>query len=454
MALLFSIPTRDRTEILLPGLVAWGEGLRAANKEAEFLVWDSSSDGGRALAQGLPRLAFADRIHLFDRSLRKDFVRELSSALGEDLAFALGSEGIPGLYGSSRNALLLLGAGKPFAFLDDDVRPEFRLPRDFLEDPLESECADPTSIHPYASDEELAALAGPIQGLPAGAYDFLEAPPDGQDSFDRPPAALNFGSWGDMGMPGARYLLSARLQVDSRVYEEGTAYELALAGREAFRSVSAPTAGGLFFMPMHALLDARSLLPPFSPRGRGEDMLWGVSLGVLHPERTLAYSPWSVHHCPPGRISGGRAEAVAWVPRINDLLIFELARGQGRGYGDLGGDILERYGSGPEMSEGFYRDLLERAGRARMAGLERLLSGFDAQPEAWARDLESSLASIAEALGKGTLALPVEFGAYEDLAAYLAGFGRLLQAWPEIWQEALKLGPEFLERSRIRTKAC
>lgn len=450
MARLFAIPTRDRQDYLLSGLMAWEEGLGEAYQAVEFLIWDSSGDGGAVLARELSRLPFARRIHHFDRALRQDFVRELALRVGQEPSFALESEGGPGLFGSSRNALLLLGAGSAFAFLDDDVRPDFRLPLDLLEDAFESDSADPTSLHPYNSEGDLAAFAGPIRGLPTGVYGFLEGSFEGLDGFDRRPAALNFGSWGDMGMPGARYLLSARLQVDPGIYDDETTYGLALDGRQVFRSVSAPTVGGLFFMPMHALMDARSLLPPFSPRGRGEDLLWGVSVGVLHPERTLAYSPWSVHHCPPPRVSGGRAEAVAWEPRINDLLIFELARSRGLGYEALGGALLDRCGTESGDFQGFYGNLLERAGRARMAGLQNLLVSYDAQPEAWARDLESSLAAVSAVLGKPTPVLPVEFPSLEALAAYMRDFARLFQAWPEIWQAALELGPDFLERSRIR----
>lgn len=449
---LFAIPTRDRQDFLLPGLLAWEEELGKAGQVAEFLIWDSSRDGGASLAQELFGLSFANRIHLFDRALRQEFVRKLTSRVGHDLSYALESEGSPGLYGSSRNALLLLTAGRIFAFLDDDVRPDFRLPHDFLKDSLESDSADPTSIHPYASEEELASLAGHVQGLPLGVYGFLESSLDDFDGFERQPAALNFGSWGDMGMQGARYLLSARLQVDPEIYGDGTAYELALAGRQVFRSVSAPTVGGLFFMPMHALVDARSLLPPFSPVGRGEDLLWGVSLGVLHPERTLAYSPWSVHHCPQARESGGRAEALAWQLRINDLLLSELGAGLGKevGYQDLGGALLRRCGASAGAFEEFYRDLLDHSGQARVDSMHRLLSGFDAQPESWARDLESSIEAIKAVLQRSPPEIPAEFESSESLAAYMRSFGRLLQAWPEIWQAALELGPEFLERARLR----
>jgi hypothetical protein len=396
------------------------------------------------------------KVLLADTSIRLSFAAALRREAGEGAAFALDG-GTPGealppeSYGATRNLALLLAAGSRFAFCDDDVLPDFRIPSSFSEEAFESDEKDPTLIYPYRKSEGLESFSLSVEGLPIDAYPYLLRGSD--DAFPRRPAAICFGTWGDGGMPSSRYLLMNRGQVASELFFDEEAYEEAMNGRSLLRATDARISGGLFFIGMHAILDASALLPPFSPLGRGEDTLWGASVAALHPELAICHTPYCVHHDPLPRASSGKAGALGWGMSLDSILLFLVAKrrtdGGPEAYRTIGKEILELSSRSAEGLRELLYGIALAAAESRLATYKQALDAWDSSPSWWARDVEGAMAAVRSDIEAYTPKAPHELADLDAFAAYLSGFGRMLQAWPETFAAARRLGPEFLEAARL-----
>jgi hypothetical protein len=96
------------------------------------------------------------------------------------------------------------------------------------------------------------------------------------------------------------------------------------------------------------------------------------------------------------------------------------------------------------------RDLRVAAAEARIASLSNLGEAWGWEPEFWAQDVKGSIASVKNEIASRE-SLPVELPEAQKLASWIGCLGHSLQAWPAIWLAALDLGPEFLERARIKS---
>jgi len=277
--------------------------------------------------------------------------------------------------------------------------------------------------------------------------------------------ALCYGTWGDTGIPANRYLLGLRNIVDTglpSVYEEAN-YGSALESRMIFRAPLRTTVGGKTFMGGHIALDARSVLPPFSPAGRDEDGLWGFCLGILQPNCLVAYPRQAVLHAPPVARKSSREEALTWDHCLNEtlkvLLVLLGSRHEkdSTAYVLLGNRLAAiATGSRPELR----RNLAEATARsisARIALLEKALNEYKT-PAAWVADVETAIESLLLRLERPGFYIPREFSgmdpvsAENTLADYLLRFAELLQAWPTIFAAAEKLAPDLLQRARLSNR--
>jgi len=487
---LLAIPTRDRFRTLDRSLRAWGAALTRESSLPDILVADDSGNEASLSNEVVEAFSatYSGSTCYLDRSARVALMEALESPCGRAAAFALGLEGGPdnlGRYGAARNFILLASAGRAVAMADDDMLPEFRLHPIASGGLALSSEPDPTMLRPFGDIDALENWVSPSQStieephrlllgrssreilLEAGLLDLGRADTTLLDSAlagDDRVAALCFGTWGDSGIPANRYLLGLRNLVDPGlpdIYETGN-YQSALEGRMVFRSPLRSTVGGKVFMGGHIALDARSLLPPFSPGGRDEDGLWGFCLGILHPDCRVAYPAQAAFHKPPESRVSKREDALRWDHCLNDTLRVVLGLLASRhehgevAYTSLGGR-LRAVASGPRPE--FRRVLAESSARsiaARIGILERALAEYGGEPEVWAADVEAALGSLAARLEEPRFWLPREIEKLEPseaetiLADYLVRFGELLQAWPEMFKAAMKIGPEILESARIR----
>ena len=494
---LLAIPTMDRPGTLERALDAWKAVLDAGNGTSSvetgfpsILVSDDSVNEvplAKAVVESFAS-SYSGSTLFLDRAARIALTDALVPTGGRAAAFALGLEGGPaglGRYGAARNMILLASAGRAVALADDDMLPDFRVHPDASSGLALSSEPDPTIIRPYADrhglEYWLALAEGPVESphrlllgrttrellLESRQIDLRNADAALLESAlgtESRIAALCFGTWGDSGIPANHYLLALRGLVDSKAPEvyEGGNYEAAICGRMVFRSTLRTTLGGKVFMGGHIALDARSLLPPFGPCGKGEDGLWGFSLGILHQELMIAYPASAMLHVPPNTRSSSREEALRWDLWLNETLRVALGLLASRhengeaAYTSLGGR-LKAIASGPLPA--FRSALAEASARsivARIGLLERALDQYGGAPAAWAADVESAIASLVARLDEPRFWLPREFETLEPLeaeatlAGYLVRFGELLQAWPDMFESASRLGPELLERAKVR----
>lgn len=465
----FAWPTRDRPSVLRRGLEAWRSALAEGGfGTPDLLVADDSAiEVGSTLSVAQEAAAsYPGKVLLLDKAFGKRLAEtlggELGGEAGEAASFALGigrdSEAAIGRYGAARNLILLALAGRAFAMSDDDVLPEFRQSGDASEQAFESETPDPTIMAPYSDEAELESLSPRIAKFPGDLYGQLLGAGYTAESggLARSVAALCFGSWGDSGLPASRYLLSGRAAAQEFIYEDEAAYEAAMCGRSLYRAAPAVSVGGTFFMGMHTALDARGLLPPFSPIGRGEDGLWGAMLRFLHPDLAIAYAPLAVRHAPSEARQASREAALAFSFRLNDLLLYLLLEGgiregtQAEAYAALGSD-LEELSRRPAPA--FCRALAElrsRVAESRIAILDAALAAYDGEPGFWARDVREARARAALELEREDFILPDDFAdGAPALQDYVGNLGRLISAWPSIFGAAARLSPELLLTARL-----
>lgn len=490
---LLAIPTKDRHGTLERALNAWKDALGELPVEGslpDILVSDDSVNEYALTKSVVESFAatYAGSTLFLDRVSRIAFAEALVPAGGRAAAFALGLDGGPaglGRYGAARNLILLAAAGRAVALADDDMLPDFRIHPDASKGLSLSSDPDPTVIRPFADCGVLADWLSPAEGtvesphrsilgrstrellLESEALDVSNADSTLLESslgIESRVAALCFGTWGDSGIPTNRYLLALRGLVDPRATEvyEVDKYEEALCGRMVFRSTLCTTLGGRVFMGGHIALDARSLLPPFGPYGKDEDGLWGFCLGILHQELMIAYPARSMLHEPPNARSSTREEALRWDLWLNETLRVVLGLLASRhesgeaAYTSLGGR-LRSIASGPRP--GFRSALAEASARsiaARIGLLEQALAEYGREPAAWAADMDAAVTALTTRLQEPRFWLPRELESIEPekaetiLADYLVRFGELLEAWPGLFNAAMRVGPDFLEQARIR----
>lgn len=494
---LLAIPTKDRPGTLEGALNAWRSALGAGDGSIingtgfpAIMVSDDSVNEASPTQAVVRSFAasYTGSTLFLDHAARIALAEALVPAGGRAAAFALGLEGGPaGLsrYGAARNMILLASAGRAVALADDDMLPDFRTHPDASSGLALSSEPDPTVIRPFADRRELedwlALAEGKVESphplilgrsarevlLESGQIDLGKADASLLESAlgsESRIAALCFGTWGDSGIPANHYLLALRGLVDPRAPEvyESSNYEAAISGRMIFRSTLCTTIGGKAFMGGHIALDARSLLPPFGPCGKGEDGLWGFSLGIFHQELMIAYPSTAMLHVPPDARSSTRGEALRWDLWLNEtlrVLLGLLASRHENGeaaYTALGGR-LRAIASGPLPA--FRSALAEASARsivARIILLERTLGEHNGEPAVWAADMEAAITALTSRLEAPRFWLPREFESLEPyqaetvLAGHCVRFGELLQAWPGLFESASRLGPELLERVTVR----
>lgn len=484
-----AIPTRDRPASLRRALGAWGEILRAeaaagGARERFVIVADDSRRDGAATRAVVEEFA-AGRTGptcLLDAGARRELAERLSSVCGPAARFALGLDREDQrlrAYGAARNFLLLAAAGRTVAMADDDTVPEFRrhpAARGGL-----ALCAepDPTMARPFSDRGELeswVAPAGPAlaphdrllglstrrallgaEELDLGAADHaaIEAALDAGTRI----GALCFGTWGTSGMPSNRYLLALRDRVESAGEYDDRVHGAAIGTNLLFRAPRRATIGGRIFAGGHIALDARTLLPPFSPYGADEDGLWGHCLAFLHPELRIAYPAEAIFHDPPDPRPRGGEDPRRWDFRLNEILrslvaSFSSSREGGSEAYMLVGGRLASLAHGPRSA--FRETLAEVAAQtvaARIGVLERALASHGGEPTSWAADVTAVIDFLAGFFEEEGFWLPREF-AGSDLAEsllveYVADFGELFAAWPALVGAAGAVAPELLDAARL-----
>jgi hypothetical protein len=477
------ILTRDRADACLQAVAEHLAGLARQGRSMPLVVMDDSraAGGSPGLREGLAALARsrgAELVHL-DLAARRRFAAALGHRAGvapavTELALAdpLALDHTPG---AARNALLLGAAGDVALMLDDDMtgrlapaagaRPGLALhsghdPTDLRFFPDREAALAAVTFAPLDLVAVHAGLlgrtaAGALAAATPAACEIDRAAPGWLSALARGSgrvAVTSLGLVGDSGMRSTAYGLLLGGAAGAR---HRASYALTRTSREVLRGVQVPTiSDGMFLMGAALGLDARAFLPPFLPAGRGSDGAFCVLLRLADPGALVGHLPVVAEHAPSRRSQSAGAARRAWATtELADLVVLavlDLRLGPAIRDPAVRLEILGRHLSGlgalpPDELGDTLRPLRVRQLAGLHAALGRALHEPDT-PEAFARDVERARAALVDAMTAPDLHVPRELlasgprdEAPQRLAAWFAGLGALLDAWPALLAAAREL---------------
>jgi len=397
-----------------------------------------------------------------------EFRAKLASTAPAARLLSLGSAG------ANRNLLLLLTAGENILAIDDDVLCETWTPggqgdslavtghrqariitRFF---PTRTAAFDAAHRHPanlLAAHEQLLGreLAVLIGGSPHA--DLSEACSHVRTGLlkNQPlnVTATFSGIAGDAGTYCPYRLLFAPVPLRDQLCADGATFATAMASREVIRiAASAIVTHDCSCMATCMGLSNRTVLPPFPPRGRNEDGVFGIMLAASRPSTLFGHIPVGVLHdsARPSRRLANRIVS-ATESRLSDLLISVVrlcpsTTGQEPGAWTLSmSRVLAGLGS---MTRGALVDLVtdltleER--RREMAHTDEAASDPRC-PDFWRAALTEYRAQLASSISRPDFPLPCEFhdagggrSGFQALQTFLASFGELAEGWTALWETA------------------
>lgn len=459
--------TRDRPQSLATCLESYQENLKRHGRSAEFIVAEDSrtAEGAQRTKASLTRIAreFHARLRYAGAGEKRQFAESLaaeSDVSHEIIWFALfGDDRCPLRTGANRNSLLLDTAGRLALAVDDDTICA-------IAEPPGREAAlsffpayDPTEFWFFPDRSAAVQSVSSIDMDVLGCHEDLlgsDVAGPGGGASGRVVMTLH-GLIGDSGMASPRHYLTLTGASRERLVASREVYRSAFTSREILRTVRQPTlARGPFCMTTFLGLDNRFLLPPFFPVQRNSDGIFGQMLHKYVDGSHTAFLPWTLRHAPqpPRQFKPNDLWTAATTLRMSDLVIDSVLAKETRTEDvttaarliDLG-KHLEWLG---ELSVLDFEDCLRGVQQIRNFGiitaLHSQLQSYGPSPGFWAEDVSrmielTSRASSAEDYMTAT-DLPRSLGA--DQAGRLAQelvrkYGSLLQAWPALFEAAMRL---------------
>jgi|GEM_PF-4243164 len=463
--------------------------LRACGREdAEVIVVHDSGpdhlDGVlTALKEDPESPSFAPLRHFLPegRKALAEYLIQSTGAPRETVEWGLGLPGATGIGpGGPNNSMLLLGAGNPLLFSDDDIVFDFRqLPEAEASLRLEGggEADDyrfsPEPWAPFTGDhlaEHERWLGRPAEhllraGVPLGSMEKITAPLLAR--LENPGAHVALTLAGYNGDPGFGGPVSYLTLPESRApgfWHDPEIYQAALRERRHLRVAPSPTVtGGHLVLSGAMAVDARALLPAFIPNNRGHDNAFGSHILATDPGALFAALPVAAGHQPE---DANRPFPRIWEepwPRGHGWLSnFEPLRWLWTDFGRqaTGSTVPARLlsmarqweAAGTELPE----DHLRRLRRIGLAELQSWAAHVDkrrsqAKHPAHRHDLELLLQRTTEMARDPWFFLP---GGAASSAGFVAQqqnlcrrFGTFLRIWPDLWNAAQGLShEERLER--------
>lgn len=254
-----------------------------------------------------------------------------------------------------------------------------------------------------------------------------------------------FGYWGG---PMGCLLLDGKSH--ERLVRSEAAYRAICSSREILRVVPHLTlSDAAFSITTWAGLDNRTLLPPCMPVGRGQDVIFGLTVWRCFTESFFGHVPWTFLHAPvenrafwPGEIF--RSASGFDIDKLIIACVTGYAFGPAVTTGAYRlramGRYLEEVGNLPYGEfEAFLRLQTWQTTSAYIALTEEHLRTWEEAPAFWVNDVRKYLEMLRQALMRSDYCLPLDLldgRSVEDtrlLAQRLVrGFGQLLSWWPEM----------------------
>jgi hypothetical protein len=213
-------------------------------------------------------------------------------------------------------------------------------------------------------------------------------------------------------------------------------------------------------MTISAGLDNRTALPPFFPILRGEDSIYGFTLGVCLESACIGHLPFTVQHSP----SESREVGSDAITQFADHSTwFDLVIACVQSYSPIPGASPEArvHGLGRFVAAiaslapaDFHEFLLLWVWRMKALVMARLtadLEEFEAASKSWGQDVRNYLERLRGSLAEWSYVMPPELanrfpaGAEKEMQLLIFRFGQLLESWPTMVDAARSLAANGVE---------
>jgi len=265
------------------------------------------------------------------------------------------------------------------------------------------------------------------------------------------------GSWGDSGTSGLSWLLALPIKSVKTLLAAGSTLHESLSPINCWAGHSGPAITPFASLSQWTGIDHKTLVPPYLPAGRNEDLLFGIMLQRLQPEAAVFNGDWAIKHKPLNERQLDPTDSVTVEVGITLLADWlgkepkdQIGLTPERRLAGLGEEVLRL----AEMNHGDRRHLMQRqlVGR-RTALLNQCMSHIDAlksleplpSAASWQQFLNTSRdrlyreiqspPSIDRDVGAGKEA-SINFNWLED---HGRRFSAALKAWPALHQAAQEL---------------
>ena len=367
-----------------------------------------------------------------DDAPAEDLARDVArrSGVSEELcSWALA--GPPISTGASRNALMLRTRGRLSLQLDDDIVCEMAASPERCDgigfvaqgshrqigfDVLPLAPRDPCAVSELLLGKSvrglLRAKSVDVAGLSGSMLRRLE-------ERDAVVVATQLGLMGDAATRSLDHYLWLGAPSRQRLVRSEAIYRRAMRTRQQWRVAPRLSLSQSGACMSYALgLDGRHALPPFAPRGRGSDGVFGVAVRATLRHGFFGYLPHVIAH------RRGDQPSSASRTSLNDVLRVAIADS------GIAAPHHDPHDNMRALGAALQRVPIDRVALSlraatirRMAALERLLDDEREKYPWWARDAEAWLAAQKVALLE-----PVP----DEATPYIRRYGELLNAWPKM----------------------
>ena len=478
------ILTCDRPEALQRLLKALQDQVPPQQVEALFVIDDSrDNDSAASNADVIEAARSGMRMPIYHINIaaRADLLSHLKDNLPEsshtsvDFLLTRSYWGDAPTYGLARNLALLLSVNYRALVMDDDILPHALTPPlpsrnlsidhpDAREAVLYTSAADQQKHAVIADYNPLTTM---LKSLGQSLGRVLNANLSGASALKGIDGRLTTpfgadsrihlsqcGTWGDPGTVDSGWIFFQPEASIKRLLNNPSEPENLLAARAGWLGYRGATIGPYGTLSQLTGLDHRTLLPPYLPAGRGEDVLFGIMLQRLHPESAVFNEGWAVPHYPvDNRSSRGTLSPV----NVNASMIM-LADWLGCAPRDEAGIppearlfmLADEIGRLSLMTENALEGIVQGELLSRRASLlARCMNHLDALPGLdnlpgtthWQTFLEQSRDNLVVQIQSQDPhpvadALTREASDLETLRRRGVDFAEAIKAWPEICQAA------------------
>jgi hypothetical protein len=280
-------------------------------------------------------------------------------------------------------------------------------------------------------------------------------------SLEKRPAKIRVswtGIYGDSGARFQTYYLWKGEYVQAQLTASPEAYRRLSTSREIFRAPKWLTVGtGGYCQTTAVAFDHRTILPPFLPVLRGEDIAFGKTLLACFPSSLTGYLPWAVLHAPLDFRSNSAEDIplagnnTSFLKILEALIetfpVSEYVRDEAQSLRILG-DHLCAIGrlSAAQFEEIVFTRLWQEITR-RLDNFQRRIDSSVNAPPYWTKDIRTFMKALggklsSDGLRQSLLVLESEAAAQQRLALaqrLIVRFGNLLKAWPVLIEAARDL---------------